>query len=70
MLTRGNFRVDDDAVVPHFRRLTDACHEAADVVMIQQLYHVGQHGDADNSFAASWSPSGCPRSTTPTAATP
>jgi 2,4-dienoyl-CoA reductase-like NADH-dependent reductase (Old Yellow Enzyme family) len=60
VLTRGNFRVDDDTVVPHFRRLTDACHEAGDVVMIQQLYHVGQHGDADNSFAPSWSPSGLP----------
>jgi 2,4-dienoyl-CoA reductase-like NADH-dependent reductase (Old Yellow Enzyme family) len=64
VLTRGNFRVDDDSVVPHFRRLTDACHEAADgsggVVMIQQLYHVGQHGDADNSFQPNWSPSGLP----------
>ena len=28
--------------------------------MIQQLYHVGQHGDADNSFAPNWSPSGLP----------
>ncbi len=28
--------------------------------MIQQLYHVGQHGDADNSFAPNWSPSGMP----------
>ena len=62
VLTRGNFLPDDDAVVPHFRRLTDACHEAAaadgGVVMIQQLYHVGQHGDAANSFRESWSPSG------------
>ncbi len=62
MLTRGNFRADDDSVIEPFRRLTDACHEAADgdVVMIQQLYHVGQHGDADNSFAPNWSPSGLP----------
>jgi 2,4-dienoyl-CoA reductase-like NADH-dependent reductase (Old Yellow Enzyme family) len=64
VLTRGNFRVDDDSIVPHFRRLTDTCHEAADgsggVVMIQQLYHVGQHGDGDNSFAPNWSPSGLP----------
>jgi len=29
-------------------------------VTIQQLYHVGQHGDADNSFAPNWSPSGLP----------
>ena len=61
VLTRGNFRHTDDAIVPAFRRLTDACREAnPDVVMIQQLYHVGQHGDADNSFAPNWSPSGLP----------
>ena len=61
VLTRGNFRHDDDAIIPAFRRLTDACREAnPDVVMIHQLYHVGQHGDADNSFAPNWSPSGLP----------
>jgi 2,4-dienoyl-CoA reductase-like NADH-dependent reductase (Old Yellow Enzyme family) len=61
VLTRGNFRHDDDAVVPHFRRLTEACRAAnPDVVLVQQLYHVGQHGDADNSFAPNWSPSGLP----------
>jgi len=59
VLTRGNFRHDDDAIVPHFRRITDACH-AEGAVMIHQLYHVGQHGDADNSFESSWSPSGLP----------
>ena len=50
--------------MPYFRRLTDACHDAAaadgGVVMIQQLYHVGQHGDAANSFREHWSPSGLP----------
>ena len=61
VLTRGNFRHDDDAIVPAFRALVDDCREAnPDVVMIQQLYHVGQHGDADNSFAPNWSPSGLP----------
>ncbi len=61
VLTRGNFRPDDDTVIPHFRRLVEACRAAnPDVVMIQQLYHVGQHGDADNSFAPNWSPSGLP----------
>ena len=60
VLTRGNFLVDDDSLIPDFRRVTEACHEAADVTMIQQLYHVGQHGDADNSFAPSWSPSALP----------
>jgi 2,4-dienoyl-CoA reductase-like NADH-dependent reductase (Old Yellow Enzyme family) len=61
VLTRGNFRHDDDAVVPAFRRLIDACREAAPgIVLVQQLYHAGQHGDADNSFAANWSPSSGP----------
>ena len=59
VLTRGNFRPCDDAVIPHFRRLTEACHEHG-TVMIQQLYHVGAHGDSDNSWHAHWSPSGGP----------
>jgi 2,4-dienoyl-CoA reductase-like NADH-dependent reductase (Old Yellow Enzyme family)/thioredoxin reductase len=59
VLTRGNFRHDDDAVIPHFRRITDAVHQH-DCVILQQLYHVGQHGDADLSFAPNWSPSGLP----------
>ncbi len=59
ILTRGNFAHSDDAVIPAFRRITDACHEHG-TVMIHQLYHVGQHGDFDNSFAPSWSPSGLP----------
>jgi 2,4-dienoyl-CoA reductase-like NADH-dependent reductase (Old Yellow Enzyme family)/thioredoxin reductase len=61
VLTRGNFLHDDDAIVPAFRRVTDACRAVnPDIVMIHQLYHVGQHGDADNSFAPNWSPSGLP----------
>jgi 2,4-dienoyl-CoA reductase-like NADH-dependent reductase (Old Yellow Enzyme family)/thioredoxin reductase len=59
VLTRGNFRVQDDAVIQGFRRITEVC-KAHDVVMIQQLYHVGQHADYDNSFHAGWSPSGLP----------
>ena len=47
VLTRGNFRHSDDSVIPHFRRITDACHEH-DSVILQQLYHVGQHGDANH----------------------
>ena len=58
-LTRGNFRAEDDAVIPGFRRITDACHEHG-TVMIHQMYHVGAHGDWDNSFEAAWSPSGLP----------
>jgi 2,4-dienoyl-CoA reductase-like NADH-dependent reductase (Old Yellow Enzyme family) len=59
VLTRGNFRHADDAVIPGFRRITEAC-KAEGVVMIHQLYHVGQHGDVDNSFCPNWSPSGRP----------
>jgi len=59
VLTRGNFRHSDDAVIPHFRRVTDAIHEHG-AVAVQQLYHVGQHGDADNSYHPNWSPSGLP----------
>ncbi|WP_372886869.1 FAD-dependent oxidoreductase [Shimia sp.] len=59
VLTRGNFRHSSDAVIPHFARLTKAC-KAEGAVMIQQLYHVGAHGDWDNSWHANWSPSGGP----------
>ncbi len=59
VLTRGNFRHSSDAVIPHFRRLTDAVHEHGALVL-QQLYHVGQHGDSDNSYHPHWSPSGLP----------
>ena len=44
VLTRGNFRSDDDSIIPHFRKITDSCHEHG-AVMIQQLYHVGAHGE-------------------------
>ncbi len=59
VLTRGNFHPGCDSVIPHFRRLTEAC-KAEGAVMIQQLYHVGAHGDWDNSWHANWSPSGGP----------
>ncbi|MCB1884017.1 MAG: FAD-dependent oxidoreductase [Geminicoccaceae bacterium] len=59
VLTRGNFRVDDDALIAPMRRITEACR-AEGAVMIQQLYHVGQHGDWDNAFEAARSPSGLP----------
>lgn len=59
ILTRGNFRHSDDAVIPHFRRITEAC-KAEGAVMLQQLYHVGQHGDFDNAYEPYWSPSGLP----------
>ncbi|MEJ1999524.1 MAG: FAD-dependent oxidoreductase, partial [Maritimibacter sp.] len=59
VLTRGNFRHSSDEVIPHFARITEAC-KAEGAVMIQQLYHVGAHGDWDNSWHANWSPSGGP----------
>lgn len=59
VLTRGNFRPSDDAIIPHFRKVTDAIH-AHGAVAIQQLYHIGAHGDSDNSYHAHWSPSGLP----------
>src|SRR5581483_9914063 len=59
VLTRGNFRSDDDAVIPGFRRITEAVH-AEGAAILQQLYHVGGHGDWDNSYRESWSPSGLP----------
>ena len=59
VLTRGNFRHSDDAVIPHFRKVTDAI-KGNGAIAIQQLYHVGQHADQDNAFHAGWSPSGMP----------
>ena len=59
VLTRGNYLVGDDAVIPGFRAATDAVKDAG-AVAIQQLYHVGAHGDSDLSFAPHWSPSGGP----------
>lgn len=57
VLTRGNFRHSSDEVIEPFKRITQAGHDHG-AVMIQQLYHVGAHGDWDNSFHAGWSPSG------------
>ncbi|MEY4174809.1 MAG: hypothetical protein RI900_1974, partial [Actinomycetota bacterium] len=59
VLTRGNFLVASDDVVPGFRAITEAVH-AEGAAILQQLYHVGQHGDFDNSYQPSWSPSGLP----------
>jgi len=59
VLTRGNFRHCDDEVIPHFRKITDAVH-AHGTTILQQLYHVGQHGDSDLSFMPHWGPSGLP----------
>src|SRR3954453_13624175 len=61
VLTRGTFRPDDEGIIPARLRVPQGGPAVApDVVLIQQLYDVGQHGDADNSFAPNWSPSGLP----------
>ncbi len=59
VLTRGNYLYGSDVVIPHFQRITDEV-KAAGSVILQQLYHVGAHGDSDLSFAPHWSPSGGP----------
>lgn len=59
VLTRGNFHPCDDSVIPHFAKVTDAIRSEG-AVAIQQLYHIGSHGDSDNSYHAHWSPSGMP----------
>jgi len=59
VLTRGNFLHSTDEIIPHFRKITDAVH-AHGAVICHQLYHIGQHGDFDNSYEPSWSPSGLP----------
>ena len=59
ILTRGNFLHSTDAVIPHFRKVTEPVKEAG-AVILQQLYHIGAHGDSDLSFAPHWGPSGLP----------
>ncbi|MCU0790938.1 MAG: FAD-dependent oxidoreductase, partial [Nitratireductor sp.] len=59
VLTRGNFTPCDDSVIPHFRKVTQAIRENG-AIAIQQLYHIGAHGDSDLSFHPHWSPSGLP----------
>lgn len=59
VLTRGNFRHSSDDIIPHFRKVTDAVHGHG-AAICHQLYHVGQHGDFDNSYEPNWSPSGLP----------
>ncbi|MEZ5923707.1 MAG: FAD-dependent oxidoreductase [Hyphomicrobiaceae bacterium] len=59
VLIRGNLLHGTDEIIPHFRKITDECH-SHDTTMIHQIYHVGGHGDQDNSWAPYWSPSGMP----------
>jgi len=59
VLTRGNFLAETDELIPHFRKITDECHSHG-TVMCHQIYHVGGHGDQENSWEPYWSPSGTP----------
>ncbi len=59
VLTRGNFLAEDDAVIPAFRKIVEPVQDAGAVVL-QQLYHVGAHGDSDLSYQPHWGPSGLP----------
>ncbi len=59
VLTRGNFRHSDDGIIPYFQKITEPV-KAAGAVILQQLYHIGAHGDSDLSFQPHWSPSGAP----------
>jgi len=59
VLTRGNLAVNSDEIIKPFQRVTSRIREAG-AVAIQQLYHVGAHGDSDLSFQPHWSPSGGP----------
>lgn len=59
ILTRGNLALHSDDIIKPFQRVTSRIREAG-AVAIQQLYHVGAHGDSDLSFQPHWSPSGGP----------
>ncbi|MFZ1470582.1 MAG: FAD-dependent oxidoreductase [Paracoccaceae bacterium] len=59
VLTRGNIAHESDGIIPHFRTITDEVKNAGSVI-IQQIYHIGAHGDSDLSFQPHWSPSGGP----------
>ena len=59
VLTRGNLLHGSDEIIPHFQRITERVKDAG-AVILQQIYHVGAHGDSDLSFTPHWSPSGGP----------
>ena len=59
VLTRGNMRHGDDAIIAPFRAITDAVKDAG-AVICQQIYHIGAHGDSDLSYTPHFSPSGGP----------
>jgi 2,4-dienoyl-CoA reductase-like NADH-dependent reductase (Old Yellow Enzyme family) len=44
-------------VIPDLKKLVEAIKDNG-AAAIQQLFHIGAHGDSDNSFHPHWSPSG------------
>jgi 2,4-dienoyl-CoA reductase-like NADH-dependent reductase (Old Yellow Enzyme family) len=59
VLTRGNFLHGTDDMIPHVRKISGPVKKAG-AVILQQLCHIGAHGDSDLSFAPHWSLSGGP----------
>ena len=59
VLTRGNFRHSTTRSFRISARSPMPCTRHG-AVICHQLYHVGQHGDFDNSYEPNWSPSGLP----------
>ncbi|MFM2356830.1 MAG: hypothetical protein RLZZ528_2566 [Pseudomonadota bacterium] len=59
VLTRGNFLHGTDDIIPAFRKITEPVKDAG-AIILQQIYHIGAHGDSDLSFQPHWSPSGAP----------
>ena len=59
VLTRGNFRHSSDDVITPFKKIVEPI-KATGTVILQQLYHIGAHGDSGLSFQPHWSPSGAP----------
>ena len=57
VVARPSLPPGDDTLVPHLRRLVEACREHG-AVMVQGIAHVGAHGESDNAFTPAWSPSG------------
>jgi 2,4-dienoyl-CoA reductase-like NADH-dependent reductase (Old Yellow Enzyme family) len=64
VLTRGNFRHGDDTVVPHFRKITDACHEHGTVMIMSARMGIGTTPSRPTGRRRA-----CRRCTIPTAAT-
>ena len=68
VLTRGNF-LADDAVIPHFRKITDECHSHG-TVMCHQIYQSALTAIRTTPGRLTGPPPVRSATTTPGAATP